>query len=39
MDLAAKALSAGIGTAGNLLLLTTRIIAAPVSLGRRLFGL
>ena len=39
LDLTAKALSAGIGTAGNLILLTTRIIAAPVSLGRRLFGL
>ena len=39
LDLTAKALSAGIGTAGNLVLLTTRIIAVPVSLGRRLFGL
>jgi hypothetical protein len=38
LDLTAKALSAGFGTAGNLMLLTTRIIAAPVSLGRRLLG-
>lgn len=39
LDLTAKTLSAGLGTAGNLVLLTTRIIAAPVSLGRRLLGL
>jgi hypothetical protein len=39
LDLTAKALSAGFGTVGNIVLLTTRIIAAPVSLGRRIFGL
>ena len=39
LDLTAKTLSAGFGTAGNLVLLTTRILAAPVSLGRRLLGL
>jgi hypothetical protein len=39
LDLTAKTLSAGFGTAGNILLLTTRIFTAPFMLGKRFLGL
>lgn len=38
MNIGADAMSAGFGTAGNFLLLTTRMFVAPLSLGKRLFG-
>ena len=39
LDLTASALSAGFGTAGNIVLMTTRIITAPLMLGKRFLGL
>ncbi len=39
IDLTAKALSAGFGTAGGLVLLTTTLIAAPFALGKRFLHL
>lgn len=39
IDLTAKALSAGFGTAGGLILLTTTLIAAPFALGKRFMHL
>ncbi len=39
LDITAKALSAGFGTAGGLILLTTTVVAAPFALGKRLLHL
>jgi hypothetical protein len=39
LGLAAKTLQSGFETVGNAVLLTTRIIAAPISMGMRLIGL
>ncbi len=39
MNLTARTVSAGFGTAGNIVLLTTRILTVPFSFGRRLLGL
>jgi hypothetical protein len=39
LDLTARTLSAGIGTAGNIMLMSTRILTAPLTLGKRLLGL
>jgi hypothetical protein len=39
LDLTAKTLSAGVSTAGSLMLMTTRIMVAPLKLGKRFLGL
>ncbi len=39
LDLTAKALSAGFGTAGGFVLLATTLIAAPFALGKRIMHL
>ena len=39
LDLTAKALSAGFGTVGGLVLLSTTIVAAPFALGKRILHL